>query len=206
MKLFVFDMDGTLIDSGDMITNTINHVRVNLGLPKMDKYIMLQNLNNPNINSAEFFYGTKEFTDEQTKLFEDYYNESCIRDIKLYEGIKELLDELSSLNHKLAIATNSSARFAYKMLKHLNILHHFEMLVGYDDVKEPKPHPEMIHKILDSFDIDKSKTILIGDSHKDTKAAQSAGINYILVNWGFSDHKIEDNAISSIEELRKIIL
>ena len=68
-ELIIFDMDGTLIDSGNVISNTINFVRTNLGLPLMPKEDLLKNINNPDINSAKFFYGTQAFTPEQTKLF-----------------------------------------------------------------------------------------------------------------------------------------
>ncbi len=56
-ELIIFDMDGTLINSGNVITNTINFVRSNLGLEPIEKHIMLEQINNPDINSSEFFYG-----------------------------------------------------------------------------------------------------------------------------------------------------
>lgn len=207
MKLFMFDMDGTLIDSGDVIVNTVNYVRTHLGLEPMEKYFMLEHLNDPNINSAEFFYGTKIFTPEQTVLFEEYYNENCVKDIKIYDGIDTLLEELKKKDYSLAVATNSGAKFASKMLSHLNIKDAFDIVVGYDDVVNPKPHPEMLYKIMDNYPhIKKDKCTLIGDSHKDTGAADAANINSILVNWGFSNHDKNDKSIKSIEQLKQILL
>ncbi len=55
MRLIIFDMDGTLIDSGTSITNTVNHVRENLGFEKMEKNYILEKVNDPNINASEFF-------------------------------------------------------------------------------------------------------------------------------------------------------
>ena len=69
--VLLFDMDGTLIDSGTSITNTVNHVRENLGLEKMEKDFILEKVNDPSVNAAEFFYGTKEFTEQQKVLFEE---------------------------------------------------------------------------------------------------------------------------------------
>jgi len=199
----MFDMDGTLVDSGNAIVNTINYVRVNIGLDAFGKDHILKHINDPSINSAEFFYGTKHFTDEQTVLFEKYYNENCLNDIYLYDGIKELVESLNK-DCKLAVATNASSIFAKKMLIHLDIHHHFDMLVGYNDVSTPKPHPEMIHKIMQNLDAKKDKSILIGDSKKDTQAASRAGIDSILVNWGFSDH--EDEALETVAQLSNILL
>lgn len=202
MRLIMFDMDGTLIDSGFAITNTINYVRENLGLERLEKDYILEKVNDPSINSSEFFYGTKEFTAQQTKLFEEYYNIHCLTDLVVYDGIAELIKELSK-DFTLAVATNANSGYAQKMLKHVEIGHHFSTILGYDSVSKPKPHPEMVNKILDKHNIHKSNAQLIGDSHKDIMAATKAGVDSVLVNWGFSNHG--NDAIETVQELEKKI-
>ncbi len=202
MRLIMFDMDGTLIDSGTSITNTINHVRENLGFEKMEKNFILEKVNDPNINAAEFFYGTKEFTEQQKVLFEEHYNANCLRDLELYEGIQKLIDDLKS-DFTLAVATNANSTFARKMLNHVGIGEHFKTILGYDSVTNAKPHPEMVYKILDTHNIQKDNAQLIGDSHKDIMAATNAGIDSVLVNWGFSNH--DEDAIETINELENKI-
>jgi len=206
-QLIIFDMDGTLIDSGDTISNTVNFVRKNLGLEPLPKKELLDNMNNPEINSSEFFYGTTLFTDEQTELFTQYYNTNCTKDIILYEGIYELIKELS--NHfTLSIATNASADFAKKMIKHLNIDIYFEFIIGSTDVSLPKPHPEMLLSTLQTLDINIKNSILIGDSNKDKKAAVACNMDYLLVNWGFSEHDInrDNSVIKNTQELHKKLM
>lgn len=202
MSLIMFDMDGTLIDSGTSITNTINHVRESLGFEKMEKNFILEKVNDPSINAAEFFYGTKEFTEQQKVLFEEHYDANCLNDLELYDGVKKLVDDLSG-EFTLAIATNANSTFAKKMLDHLEIGKHFKTILGYDSVENAKPHPEMVYKILDAHSIEKQHAQLIGDSHKDIIAATKAGVDSVLVNWGFSNHS--EDAIESIEELEKKI-
>ena len=199
-QLIIFDMDGTLINSGDVITNTINFVRENLGLAKIDKDTMLTQLNNPDINAAEFFYGTSEFTPEQTELFTKYYDENCTKDISLYDGIYDLLQLLKQKGYILSVATNASADFAIKMLKVLDIYKFFSFVVGANMVKNAKPSPDMLKLTLDKLDIDVKNAILVGDSLKDTRAAKALNMRYILVNWGFSKY---ENEISNIEDLKK---
>jgi phosphoglycolate phosphatase len=196
-------MDGTLIDSGYAITNTINYVRENLGFERLEKNFILEKVNDPNINAAEFFYGTKEFTQKQTKLFEEYYNKHCLTDLVVYDGIAKLVDDLKSDNFTLAVATNANSDYAHKMLNHVGLGEYFSTILGYNSVKNPKPHPEMVNKILDTHSIKKEKAQLIGDSHKDIMAATNAGVDSVLVNWGFSNH--EENAIETVEELEKRI-
>ena len=202
MRIIMFDMDGTLVNSGTSITNTINHVRINLGLEKMEKSYILENLNDPNVNSAQFFYGTQEFTLQQKDLFEDYYSKNCLIELALYEGIAKLIDDLSQ-EFTLAVATNANSFFAKRMLDHLEIGKYFKTILGYDSVSKPKPHPEMVNKILDKHSMKKENAQLIGDSHKDILAAKNAGVDSVLVNWGFSNH--DRDAIETIEELEKKI-
>jgi len=202
MRLIMFDMDGTLVDSSKAITNTINYVRENLGFERLESKYILEKVNDPSINSAEFFYGTQEFTDEQTVLFEEYYNKNCLLDLELYDGISKLIDDLKS-DFTLAVATNANSDFARKMLDHVGIERHFSSILGYDSVKNPKPHPEMVQKILEAHSIQKQNAQLIGDSHKDIMAATNAGVDSVLVNWGFSDHK--EDAIETIQELEQKI-
>ncbi|MEA2050763.1 MAG: HAD family hydrolase [Campylobacterota bacterium] len=204
-QLIIFDMDGTLIDSGDVIANTINYVRSNIGLTNIPKDEMLYQINNPDINAAEFFYGTKEFTKEQTILFSEYYNKNCIKDITLYDGIKNMLENING-EFQLSIATNASVEFANKMIKHLEIDKYFDLVIGANDVKNPKPHPDMIFKTLERLEKQSQYSLLVGDSHKDLQAANSADVDNILVNWGFTKHQNDANVILNADELTNRLL
>ncbi len=199
MNTIIFDMDGTLINSGKVITNSINFVRNNIGLKKMAEKEILEYINTPHINTAKILYGTEKFTQKQSKLFEDYYTENCTKDVELYDGIENILKILHRENKKLAIATNAFSSFAKEMLEYLNIYKYFDVIVGADMVEKPKPNPEMILKVIQNLNAHKSSTILIGDSHKDRLSAQSAEIKFLLVNWGFSEHS--ENVINSAEEI-----
>ena len=201
MKSIIFDMDGTLINSGNIIANTINHVRVNSGLNIMEKSYLLENINNPHINPAQFFYETEQFTPKHTELFETYYDEHCISDIELYDGIEKLLKVLKN-KFTLTIATNASTNFALQMTEHLDIQHYFKDIIGADKVEQSKPHPDMLNALIKKHNFNRNKTILVGDSHKDLLSANSANIGSILVNWGFTNHE-EDEAVHTIEELEK---
>lgn len=202
MALLIFDMDGTLLDSGEAITNTINHVRTELGFNTLEKEYVLEKVNDPKINAAKFFYGTDNFTEQQKILFEDHYNKTCLDNLEVYDGISSLIDHLSK-DFTLTVATNANSQFAKKMLDHLELGKYFKTILGFDSVKQAKPHPEMVYKILDTHKIEKERTQLIGDSHKDIMAANNAGVDSVLVNWGFSNHN--ENAISDVKELEEKI-
>jgi phosphoglycolate phosphatase len=199
-KLIIFDMDGTLINSGDVITDTINFVRADLGLDALSKDVLLNNLNNPEINAAKFFYGTDEFTPYQTKIFTKYYDEHCTQGISLYNGIYELLNELKNYNYTLSVATNASSSFAIKMLDSLDIYKFFSLVLGNDHVKNPKPASDILELTLEKLNFEVQNSILVGDSLKDKIAANNIQMKSLLVNWGFSKYPDE---ISKIQHLKK---
>jgi phosphoglycolate phosphatase len=148
-----------------------------------------------------FFYETESFSDEQTVWFEEYYEKHCYTDLELYEGIYDLLDDLSG-DYFLSVATNANDHIAKKMLSHTGIEKFFAKVVGANNVPNPKPHPDMLLKIIDEHKLEKHRTILIGDSPKDKLSAQSAGIDSIIVNWGFTDY-FEDDVIERVDEIYK---
>jgi phosphoglycolate phosphatase len=197
-------MDGTVVDSGKMLVKTVNSVRGHFDLPPMPPRQMLQALNDPDINSARYFYGTETFNAEQTRLFESYYHDFCTQEIELYAGIKELLEDLHG-SVDFALATNAHTAFAKKILNHVRIDGYFSHVVGADMVAKPKPHPDMILHTLDRFSYPKEKAILIGDSQKDKRAAQAANISHALVSWGFSEHPNEESLINDAQSLRELI-
>jgi phosphoglycolate phosphatase len=199
-------MDGTLVNSSIMIANTINHVRKNIGLDSMEDKKILQAINDPDIYAPEFFYNTKDYTNEQHKLFEDYYHLHCIDEVELYIGIQKLLQDIKKHDIKITIATNASTIFAHKILEHLHIRDMFDYIVGANKVKNSKPHSDMIDLTLENLQIDAKDAILVGDSQKDILAGKSAGVESILVNWGFSDHTQNDKSVKSVAELSKILL
>jgi len=194
-------MDGTLIDSSALISGAINHVRTQLGLKALDKDLILKNINDPHIDAAPYFYGTPSFTQEQYDYFDAYYNQNLTKEVYLYEGIADLLQELSKTK-TLCVATNASEKYAHELLKALNVASYFTHIVGVNGTHKPKPAPDMLEHIISLSGTAKKDAVLIGDSQKDLLAAQHANIDSRLVGWGFSTY---EDAIDDVEGLKKSI-
>ena len=203
-KLVIFDMDGTLVDSSVTLVNAINHVRDNLSLKPMSEDEILSKLNDHTINSAQYFYEADSFKAEHEVWFSEYYKENHKRELRLYDGIKELLDELKKRGFKLAVATNAYKISTRQSLIYLDIIDYFDSIVCGDEVQWAKPYPDMLYKILDELSLEPKDALFVGDGERDQEASKNAGIDYIMVHWGFSNHKEED-AVSSIDELREKI-
>lgn len=202
-ELIIFDMDGTLVDSSLTIVNAINTVRKNLSLEPMDAQQILKKINDPHLNPALYFYEAKTFTPEHEKWFATYYTNHHEEELRLYQGIENLIMQLKEKGYKLAVATNAYRNSTLQSLSHLNILQHFDALACYDDVAHGKPQPDMLKKLLTELHLSTKETLFIGDGDRDKLAAEAINMDYLMVNWGFSDH---NNAIQSIEKLHKSIM
>jgi phosphoglycolate phosphatase len=204
--LIIFDMDGTLVNSSITIANAINYVRKQLGFEPMDTQMLLSKVNDPTINPAQFFYHAPRFEHAHERWFSEYYTRNHDKELVLYDGIKELLEELRHKGFKLAVATNAYRRSTIESLTHLGIYLYFDAIACYDDVYKGKPYPDMLLKLLDELKVPKSEALFIGDGPRDEQAAKRAGIDYIMVDWGFTDHESEKKVVGSVEELRRILL
>ncbi len=195
-------MDGTLIDSSSVIANAINHVRGKLSLSPMPNKQIVACINNTNIHAPSFFYEAPNFSKEHEQWFQEYYTDHHNIDTALYDGVGELLVKLNN-THALSVATNAYKLSAMQILDANNISRYFDIIMCADEVTNAKPHREMLDVIVDHYEAHRDQFVVIGDGERDIMAAQNAGIDSILVDWGFSDH---DKAVKSIEELEDILL
>jgi phosphoglycolate phosphatase len=202
-KAIIFDMDGTLVDSSVTIVNAINHVRAKLGLKPMNKELILEKVNDPHLNPAEFFYEVPAFTEEHEKWFSDYYTQNHEKELQLYDGIEALLKKLKEKSYLLAVATNAYRSSTLESLSHLKVLEYFSSIACYDDVPKGKPSPDMLEKNLKDLNVTVNESIFVGDSERDLLAAKALDMDYLMVNWGFSTYA---DAIHSVEKLEKTLL
>jgi phosphoglycolate phosphatase len=208
MRIVIFDMDGTLIDSQYDITCSVNHVRAaHHGLPPVPSASVVEWINRPVRNLPKLFYGTETYEARDRALFEVHYYEQCIKNPVLYPGIRETLEVLYGRGVRLAVATNAPSKFAVRMIRHLDVAHYFEQIVGPDIAGASKPDPAMLHMILEEagFTPDAHRAWMIGDNSKDIDAARSAGITGVFSTWGFSEEGSGDFVIEHPLALLDII-
>ncbi len=202
-KLIIFDMDGTLVDSSITIVNAINYVRSKLNLEEMPRELILAKVNDPDLNPARFFYEAENFSSEHEAWFSEYYTNHHEKELELYDGIDNLLKELKEKGYKLAIATNAYRDSTLQSLGYLNVVDYFDSIACYDDVGRGKPAPDMLEKNLEDLKLTAKEALFIGDSERDLLAAQTLKMDYLMVNWGFSDY---DDAIHSVDALKEKIM
>ncbi|MDY6821630.1 MAG: HAD family hydrolase [Deferribacterota bacterium] len=191
IEIIIFDMDGTLLDSKTDITKSINFVREKKGLPPLTEDYVLEAINGPIQELSMKFYNTPQYEKSDRILFEEHYMQQCTKNVKVYDGVVELLNFCKEKNIKLSVATNAPTKFAIRMLEAAKILNYFDYVKGYDNDIPPKPNPDVILYLIEKFR--KNNPLLIGDSEIDYLTAKNACINYILACWGFGIKNLSMN-------------
>ena len=185
MKTVIFDLDGTLVDSHEDITASINHVRSEIyGLEPVTSAFVIEKMNAEGLNLAYELYGVHAYEEAARELFERHYSRQCLEHARTFAGIPELLASLKAKNFDLFIATNAPTETSSLILKNNNIDHLFTDIIGADRVRHAKPDPEMILKIKECTKYD--EIWMVGDSPKDLSAGRLAGVSTIFVEWGYT--------------------
>ncbi len=208
MRVVIFDMDGTLIDSQNDITASINYVRQsNHGLPPLESAFVVDAINRDHRNLAKLFYDTEIYQDSDRITFEAHYHKQCTESAVVYDGIMELVEELHQRGVKMGVATNAPTPFALRMLEHVGLAPYFERIVGADMVALPKPDPEMLHITLEAvgFNASVDKAFMVGDNSKDMEAGFRAGVTSVFATWGFSPEGHGDHVIAHPSDFLKLL-
>lgn len=203
----IFDIDGTLTSSNELIFATFNHIA--------EKYLH-KHFTDKEITAM--FGPTEDVIlkqlcpDNYEEVRKDYYDfyEQNHHMADLYPGIIEVLDILKRKNVLLSIYTGKGRDASIITLKKLKIYDYFDLIITGDEVKEHKPSPEGITLFLDKFHLPKENVLMVGDAPSDVKASRAAGVKIASVVWdSYSKEKVlslsPDYLFNSVEELREFI-
>ena len=183
-RLLVFDWDGTLADSTAIIAGAIQQACTDLGLPVPDdtaaRYVIGLGL----ADAMRHVAPTLPLSDHP-RLSDRYRHHYLARDpeIPLFDGAREMLDELDARGFLLAIATGKSRVGLARALAQQGLAHRF-VASRCADEGFPKPHPDMLLALMDRCGTEPSETLMIGDTTHDLELARNAGASAIAVTYG----------------------
>ena len=209
-KCVAFDLDGTLIDSGPDLLDSLNFVLQNNHLNTINSSI----IGNLVGGGAEamirrgYAYLNKKLDEkiipELINQFLEYYESNCTKKTKLYPNILEILKSLKEKEIKICICTNKRQYLAEKIIKELQIDYFFDVVVGSQKSIQLKPSTEMLEIFLKKLLLKPKDVIFIGDSTKDIIPANILGMTSVFVKYGYGKIKESNKAdfqISNAKEL-----
>lgn len=180
-KAFLFDLDGTLLDTNELIIQTFLHVLGEIFPGKYSRENVLPFLGpslHDSFNSIEPTL-TESLIEKYRDLNSQMHDEMAVP----FEGVVETLRMLKEQGYKLAIVSTKRREMIARGLKLMDCENIFDTIVGYDDVKHTKPDPEPIEQALDRLGIEKEDALMIGDNFHDILGGQNAGVDTAAVAW-----------------------
>jgi phosphoglycolate phosphatase len=179
----IFDFDGTLIDSYEAITESLNAVRASFSMPALPVSEVKGMVGHGLEHLIAGAVGSGR-VDEGVRLFRQTYGAICERTTKILPQVKETLEQLDRRGYVMAIATNKPSYFARDILRALEIDHLFAEVLGPNDVEKAKPDPEMIEIILMRLGLSSEETAYVGDMLLDIEVGRRAGVEVYAIPTG----------------------
>ncbi len=190
IRAVLFDLDGTLVDSLEDLTDAANFARcayshppltmdtVRLKVGKGARHLVQQIL--PDLSDTDI--------DHALELFLDFNRQHIADKSRLYPGILDVLHGLAARDIKLALITNKNEDLSMLILQAFGIYDLFESICGGNTYPERKPSPLPLLEVAEKLGVAHHECVMVGDSINDIEAAKRAGIASIGCTWGFGDN------------------
>lgn len=209
-RTVVFDLDGTLVDTGPDLTAALNHALGVLGRREVDEESVKEmvglgarKLLERGLEATGVM--TDELIDAGVQPFLDYYAANICVGSKPYDGLEAAMDELVAAGVTLAVCTNKPQRLSELLIDAIGWNGRFAAILGADRVPQRKPHPAHVLSTIEAAGGDPRSAAFIGDSIVDVTAAKAAEVPVIAVSFGFPDRPAEtlgaDAVIDSYADL-----
>lgn len=185
----LFDLDGTVVDSGLGVTNSVMYALKKWGIEVSDRESLYVFLGPPLVDSfSEHFGFSHEDSLKCVDYYREYYNEKGIFEIAVYNGIPEALAKAREMGKKVILATSKPEEYAKQILEHIGLLGCFDFVAGATMDESRNEKAGVIRYALKALGItDTSKIVMIGDRKYDVLGAAENNIETIGVLYGFGD-------------------
>jgi phosphoglycolate phosphatase len=206
VHLIIFDLDGTLVNTLEDLTASLNFALTKLGrtpvpLDRVRQYVG----DGLTLLMSRALGDRQELLDDARGIFTVHYSRNLAVRSRLYPGVRETLEHFRSI--PLAVVTNKTRELSAPLLETLGIRPFFRMLIGADDGLPLKPAPDAIEKILRDLSVPRERAAVVGDGTTDIRAGKAAGVTTCAVTYGFrSEEQLReagpDHVIRELPELK----
>ena len=189
-KAYLFDLDGTLIDSVELILKSYRHtIETHLGKVPPDE-LWLAGMGTPLRKQLGEFSDDPEVVEAMIVTYREFNNEHHDDMVTAFPGVMDTVRTLSSRGVKLAVVTSKMRKGAERGLRVCGFGDLFPVLVGADDVEHPKPDPAPVLHAIEQLGVESTEAVFIGDSAHDLAAGNAAGVSTAAALWGPIDRQV----------------
>ena len=211
MRVILFDLDGTLIDSTEAILESFDVAfkTFNKKTPNEEEIKRLIGL--PLDVMFEKLGVEKDRVWDFVDAYKKNYRKISTQKTKLLPFAKEAVNEASKFA-RLGIVTTKTARYSKELMKHFGLMNKFEVLIGRENVENPKPHPEPILRAIHAMNANKEATFMIGDTCLDMVSAKEAGVFGVGVIGDYTPidelkkcaFVVKENSLEAVEFIKNL--
>jgi phosphoglycolate phosphatase len=191
IRAAIFDLDGTLVDSLEDLTDAVNHLRNAYSYPPLTAESVRQKVGKGTRNLIQQVLPGISDTDMNRALclFLDFNRAHIADKSRLYPGMQDTLQALAIRNVRLAVISNKNEELSTLILQTLGIDDLFESISGGDTFPERKPSPLPLLNVADSLGIAPADCAMVGDSINDIEAGNRADMTSIACSWGYGSRE-----------------
>lgn len=208
IKLVIFDLDGTLVDSSMDITNALNYAAAPYGLRKLTNQDTIRMVGEgitrliEKMLASSGIQSTPQMQADIARRFLEYYSAHLLDNTGEYPDVRETLKKLSA--YKKAVISNKRESLSKMTLDGLKLSGYFDLVVGSDTTPERKPSPVPIFRALSELNVSAEETVIVGDSNFDIDAGRAAGVETIAVTYGYRPREVIGHADYIIDRLGEL--
>lgn len=211
----VFDLDGTLVDTAPDLTAALNHVLESEGRPALAQ-AEVRNLVGHGARaliergmSIDGYEPSEPHLQRMLKLFLSFYGENVANHSAIFPGVTATLDHFRTRRARLGVCTNKPTGLSKALLTELDMLGHFEAILGSDSLPVRKPDPLHLIETIRQAGGDPARAVMVGDSATDVDTARAANIPVVAVTFGYSATPVHelgaDIVIDTFDALTEVL-
>ena len=191
LPALLFDLDGTLIDSIELLLGSARHAFSGRERAPTDAE-WTAGIGTPLIAQLRQFVTTEEEVAELVAAYRTYQNENHDRLTRCFDDVVPTIEQLSAAGHPMGIVTSKSDAIARRSLSYVGLDRYFPVVVGVDSTTRHKPDPEPVLLAIDRLGVRPAEAVFVGDSPHDVRAGNAAGVVTVAALWGpFSREALE---------------
>lgn len=202
IKLVIFDLDGTLIDSRLDLVHSVNAALRHIGHAELPEHVIASYVGDGAPVLIQRALGGEKIEEAVVRkgleFFLSYYREHKLDHTTVYTGVSEALASIQKSTNgsprKLAVLTNKPVIPSKAIVEALGLAPYFIRVYGGNSFQSKKPDPEGARKLLEETRVRPEQAVIVGDSHTDIQTGHNAGLWTIGVTYGFAPHTLEDAA------------